>query len=719
MTIKDQDSTGRKPQTKFYRGLGKTLLIAFLTLALIPVTVVSIISYRNAYRSIQNVAAKALSSVANLKTAQIDAYFDKILADLNSQSEKVYNREFLSNLTAGFKESGISLSEFTDSYDWAVLTITIAADDDLTSFRKMHNYHDIYLLDSQGNILFTAAEQNDLGTNLFDGKYADSRFAAACQKALATGRPSFSDYELYEPSGTDVVYGFVAAVIGDENGDNIGLIALQFSNDAINNIMQTPISLGRTAETYLIGPDLKMRSNSILSPEKTVLKEPVENTQTWSWKREIDEKMDIQDTEHPAFVYGGPHGRPVLGTHSTIDIGGVSFAVVAEIEQQEIFASANQLRSIMINLLIATVVLVVCIAIIISARIVHPVRTLSAGAKRVAEGDLDHTIEIRSKNEIGELTHSFNEMISSLRQTRQENQTQNWYKTGQTQLNEQLRGIDDIAQLGRNTITFLAKYLDCPLGTLYLRNGDNHLNLVGSYAYKKRKHLANTFEVGEGLVGQAALEKESIVLTEVPDEYITVSSGLGEAVPRNILVLPFMRNGDVKGVVELGCFREFSDTDFNFLNQVSESIAIAAHSAQSRRQMQTLLERTPSQAEELEAQQEELQQSNQELEKQTQALQQSEEKLQAEQEKLRQINEELEEQFEHLEKQKEQTDKSNKELQAAKALIEEKARELELSSKYKSEFLANMSRLSPLSRARGLKSFCMSRANALRTTSSL
>ncbi len=689
MSINDRDGTDRKPKTKFYRGLGKTLLLAFLAMALIPVTVVSTISYRNAYRSIQDDAVKALRSVASLKTAQIDAYFDKILADLRLQSQMRYNSQFLADLIAAYENSGKSPGDFTKSYDWA--RIMEEQNYDLKTFRRMYQYHDIYLIDTSGNILFSAAAENDLGTNLFEGPYAGTRFAAACQKALATEQPAFSDYEIYQPSGAEAVYGFFAAAILNDDGEKIGLIALQFSIDPINHIMQAPINLGKTAETYLIGPDLKMRSNSILSAEKTVLKVPVENTQTRAWKRHLDEKKDTEAMKHHSFNYDGSHGQPVLGTHSDIDIEGVPFGVVAEIEQNEIFASANELRSIMLHLLIGTSVLVIGIAVLISARIVRPVRTLSAGAKRVAEGDLDHSIEIRSKNEIGELTHSFNEMIGSLRQTRQENQTQNWYKTGQTQLNEQLRGIDDIAQLGRNTITFLAKYLDCPVGTLYLSNGDNHLNLVGSYAYRKRKHISNTFEVGEGLVGQAALEKESIILTEVPDEYIAVSSGLGQAVPRNILVLPFMRNGDVKGVVELGGLREFSETDLTFLNQVSESIAIAAHSAQSRQQMQKLLERTQSQAEELEAQQEELQQSNQELEKHTQALQQSEEKLQAEQEKLRQINEELEEQFEHLEKQKEQTEKSNKELQAAKGLIEEKARELELSSKYKSEFLANMS----------------------------
>jgi GAF domain-containing protein len=106
------------------------------------------------------------------------------------------------------------------------------------------------------------------------------------------------------------------------------------------------------------------------------------------------------------------------------------------------------------------------------------------------------------------------------------------------------------------------------------------------------------------------------VLTNVPEDYIAVSSGLGEATPRNITVLPLLHEGDVKGVVELGTLHEFSDMNLDFLNKVSESIAIAVHSAQSRQRVQELLERTQQQAEELESQQEELRQSNEELEEQ-------------------------------------------------------------------------------------------------------
>ena len=191
-------------------------------------------------------------------------------------------------------------------------------------------------------------------------------------------------------------------------------------------------------------------------------------------------------------------------------------------------------------------------------------------------------------------------------------------------------------------------------------------------------------ELGEGLVGQAASEKKTIIFTQIPEDYIRVNSGLGNAVPKNIVILPLLQDGNLKGVIEIGTTREFSELDSKFLNLVSENLAIVFNAAQSRTKLKELLEETQRQAEELEAQQEELKQSNEELQEKTELLERSESELKTQQEELQQTNEELEEKANLLEEQKEK-------LENAKLDIETKARELEITGKYKSEFLANMS----------------------------
>jgi len=248
-----------------------------------------------------------------------------------------------------------------------------------------------------------------------------------------------------------------------------------------------------------------------------------------------------------------------------------------------------------------------------------------------------------------------------------------------------MRGEPDIKTLCRSIITHLAHYLEAQIGAIYLvEEEDSHLQLVGSYAYTKRKNVSNTFALGEGLVGQAALEKELIHLVSVPDDYITIRSGLGETPPHSILVLPFLLKDKVVGVLELGSLDGFSDLQIDFLKQLTEPVAIAVTTAENRVQMQALLQETQAQSEELQAQQDELRASNEELGRQTEQLQSSEEQLRAQQEDLEASNAKLENTAAMLEEQKRELEVSSNQIQA-------KSQELETTNKYKSEFLSNMS----------------------------
>ena len=308
------------------------------------------------------------------------------------------------------------------------------------------------------------------------------------------------------------------------------------------------------------------------------------------------------------------------------------------------------------------------------------------------------TAQVRSHDEIGILANSLNDMLVRLQTTIKENEKQNWLKTGQMELSARMRGEQDIGVLGSNVISYLAEYINAQIGTIYMANEDNRLKLIGSYAYSQRKNFSNEFIFGEGLVGQAVLEKNYILITNCPDDYIGISSGLGGAVPKNILAFPLQMGSTIKGVVELGSFRQFSESELFFLANVQEGIAIALNSASDREKTSILLKQTQSQAKELkeqkeelkatnkelQEQQEELKTTNEELEEQTSALRGSESRLRSQQEELRAINEELA-------KQKEEVETKNKEFEDSQRQIEEKAREVELASKYKSEFLANMS----------------------------
>jgi signal transduction histidine kinase/DNA-binding response OmpR family regulator len=238
-------------------------------------------------------------------------------------------------------------------------------------------------------------------------------------------------------------------------------------------------------------------------------------------------------------------------------------------------------------------------------------------------------------------------------------------------------------------------------GAFYIMEHEQNtpvLKLIASYAYKERKHVANRFHLGEGLIGQAALEKKPILLTGVPPDYIRISSGLGEAPPRNILVLPVLFEGEVKAVIELASFLPFSQIHQLFLDQLAESVGVVLNMIAANMRTSELLEQSQSltlelqsQSQELQLQQEELKKSNSELEAQTKSLRASEELLRDQQVELQQVNEELEEKASLLAEQNRKVEQKNDEVEAARVALEEKSEQLALSSKYKSEFLANMS----------------------------
>jgi len=246
--------------------------------------------------------------------------------------------------------------------------------------------------------------------------------------------------------------------------------------------------------------------------------------------------------------------------------------------------------------------------------------------------------------------------------------TQMWQTTGQALLNEKMRGEQDISMLARNVIQQLCRYLKVQVGALYVAEEDV-LKLAGTYAYR-RQNITKEFQIGESMVGEAALGKQLIVV-QVPDDYISItSSSLGELLPKNVLFAPFMYNERVIGVVEMGNLTEFSSAQMEFLEKALESMAVAFTTAAARAHVNELLAETQQQAEELQSQSEELRVANEELATQTKSLQASEAALKEKQAIL---------------------DQQNRELMVAQEELETKARELALASKYKSEFLANMS----------------------------
>ena len=331
-------------------------------------------------------------------------------------------------------------------------------------------------------------------------------------------------------------------------------------------------------------------------------------------------------------------------------------------------------------------------------------RAISEVSQAVTQGDLTRSIAVEAEGEVAELKNTINQMIENLAETTRVNTEQDWLNSNMARFTGMLQGERDLETVSRLIMSELTPLVGAQHGAFFMMvspdgEGDEfELRLVSTYGYKQRKNVPNKFKVGEALVGQAALEQKPILVTQAPDDYVRISSGLGEGTPINLIVLPVLFEDQVLAVIELASFQRFANVQQAFLEQLSESIGVVLNTIQANMrteellaQSQGLTQELQSQSEELQAQQEELQQTNKELEEQAASLKASEELLQTQQEELQQTNEELEEKAQLLEEQNRRIEIKNREIELARAALEEKAEQLSLSSRYKSEFLANMS----------------------------
>jgi signal transduction histidine kinase/CheY-like chemotaxis protein/HAMP domain-containing protein len=269
----------------------------------------------------------------------------------------------------------------------------------------------------------------------------------------------------------------------------------------------------------------------------------------------------------------------------------------------------------------------------LAANLTNQVRAIADVATAVTEGDLTRQVGVEASGEVAVLKDKLNEMIRNLRETTRQNTEQDWLKTNLERFARMLQGQRDLATVSSMILSELAPLVSAQHGVFYTLasledGGEPVLRYEAGYGYRERKHLPDHFRLGEGLVGQCAQEKERILITDVPGDYVTINSGLGESRPLNIIVLPILFEGSVRAVVELASFSHFSLIHQAFLDQLTETIGLVLNTIEANTLTENLLKQSQFQ---------------------------------------------------------------NREIELAKGLAEEKAEQLAVSSKYKSEFFSNMS----------------------------
>jgi CheY-like chemotaxis protein/signal transduction histidine kinase/HAMP domain-containing protein len=301
---------------------------------------------------------------------------------------------------------------------------------------------------------------------------------------------------------------------------------------------------------------------------------------------------------------------------------------------------------------------------LLADNLTNQVRAIAEVATAVTKGDLTRSIQVEASGEVAELKDNINTMIDNLRLTTDRNNEQDWLKTNLARFTGMLQGQRELGTVGRMLLSELAPLVNAQHGLIYQMEEEESetMVLLSAYSSTSEGHLER-IAVGEGLLGQCARDKRRMLINDLPSGTLPIRSGLFEAVPRNVIVLPVLFEDRVKAVIELATLNSFTASHLSFLEQLTASIGIVLNSIEATMQTEALLKQSQQLATELQTQQKELQQTN----------------------------EQLAQKAKQLAEQNAEVERKNQEIEQARRALEDKAKELALTSKYKSEFLANMS----------------------------
>ena len=546
-------------------------------------------------------------------------------------------------------------------------------------------YNDITKIIELETDLGAGQSRKDLLKAMADFRGSMSQMLATVRIVLLTGDPIFfAQYNKYK-------------LINEQSHKYLTEHRVLFSNDQTSRF--ETLTAKRTAFLLLPPKMFKIRSSKDFNRANALLRTTAAPTATII----LEELNELQE-----------HQKLLLEQAFTL-------------HSQKISESENISKISFIIILL----LIVSLATFIIRAITTSLSRAVTIAERIGAGERINNVKLSGSTEISALGTSLSKMNFEIASRADELESRNWVAEEVLKVSELSQGNYDLESLAPNVISVLSQALGAGHGALYIaeyneKNQVSSLSLTGSYAFKTRKNVSGKIAIGEGLIGQCAKEKSPIHLTDIPSDYIHISSALGNKEPKNIFVVPVLFEKKLFGVMELASFSSFSEIQMSLLEQAAEKLGTIISSIRSVKKTEELLIKSEIQSENLLAQQEELKQqseelqaSNEELEEQAQALRLSEEELKQQSEELQVTNEEMEQQAQVLRQSEEELKQQSEELQASneeleensknleaqkqaienqKNILEEVGKDLEIqteelrqANKYKSEFLSNMS----------------------------
>jgi len=636
------------------------LLVLLIVVAVLPTLVIEFLTLQSSKNEQQKETLLNINATLSQRTALMSQLFDQEISQANTvaNSPNVIN-EFQS----------------LNATDQPISAISTLVDVFLRNVQQTRQLNNVYLVSKAGVVSYSSNINDDLGTNIYTGAFNQEPLAMLVQDVLRTKEAAHSPFVKYKADG-DNFSAFVAHPVFD-NGDLLGAIVFQVYPSIFDSITHNDQSLGKTGEVLLARLDVN----------KAIFLSPLRFTQKNAKALTLDLDSDMSHAMKQAVQGMSGQGESIdYRLHDVYAawqyVEKFNLGIVVKVDKQDALSSITSFQFFIYSIATAVLIPLIIFAFLISRRFTRPIIDMVHSTNAIASGNLEQTLKVNSDDEIGQLANSINEMSNHINQAFENEEADRWLQEGVVKLSETMRGNQISTDLADNIVSFVCGYLNAKVGSLYIVK-DQELELAGGFAFVP--HFANqSIEFGCGLVGQAAISKETMTITQVPEDYTSISSSMGEITPQTLVIFPLMKDDNVVGVIELGWLEQEHKYTSHYLEAISESMATALSVAESHQKLQVLLDQSQQQMEELQVREEELRAINEEVEQRSTQLAHSQKKLEQQSQELQSTNDALEHKNTAIEA-------KNAEIEISRQEISEKAEELEASSRYKSEFLANMS----------------------------
>ncbi|WP_119393563.1 response regulator [Salinibius halmophilus] len=664
------------------------VLLTILSTVFVALSVLYIQSTALSQQALSEQANLRLTAISSSRAAELSRYLGLLESELRLYSNSPMTKNALQDLQSAYAKLSSPQEQLQFAYidnnpHQAGQLQNLFRGEGSDDYHLVHeNYHgyfrlwlelgelyDVFLIDPDGNLIYSVVKERDYATNLFDGPWKNSGLADVARQTAQSRIPNalaISDFEAYGPSNNDPA-SFAAMPVFKE-GKYAGALAIQLPINSIESILSQYDGLGETGEVYLVGANGKMLSNSRFSESSTILRQRVDSD---SVRLAIAGESGIRQGNNYLDQAVLSSFQPFKPFPSASNHFG-NWALIAEINLSEVNQPTNLLISRM-TLLGAVILVGASLLGIWEARAISkPIKQMQLALTDLSKGKQTMIPGHNRRDEIGKMAKAAEEFRLQSEEIRLR-QNQQARITGITQM---LAGIDDFDEAPRQITRYFCQEFGAPLAAFYLKV-DNQLKLVASIGINRQSATATELALADSLAGQSLLEQRGLHISPVPDNHVELSAGMASGKLQQISFHPIRHLDHDVAVLELGFCERVDDQSISDQAELAQYLGLLLSNLKTNQENRSLLAESQALAKHLQSQQDALNDANAELTSHTEELKAQTEELRAKEDELNKKNQSLKQQRTALE--------------AANKDAESKAQALEQASRYKSEFLANMS----------------------------